>query len=150
MYSTVHCFGFFCSVRSPGDAILKTYDLARSTPRYRRDDHRRFSVTNGKGMPGSPVAGHGTRCRLPGAGTQPHANSEKLEETARRRTHANPFLFQRQHPSPDLSHSSPAQRTHRRTRRPHPYRPCGTGRQNRDAMQGRARSRQAGICSELT
>ena len=59
-------------------------------------------------------------------------------------------FFNWQHPSPDLSHSSPAQRVHRRTRRPHPYRPCGTGRQNRDAMQGRARSRQAGICPGLT
>ena len=121
-----------------------------NTTRHRRDDHRRFSVANGKGVSGPVVAGHGTCCRLPSAGTQPHANAEKLAEPARRRTHANPLFFQRQHPSPNRSHSNSAQRTHRRARRPHPHRPRGTGRQNRDAMQGRARSRQAGLCPGLT
>ena len=69
--------GFFCSVRCPGDVILKTYDLARVLRETDVTIVGGFPVTDGKGVPGPAVTRFGVRRGLSGAWAWQHADSKE-------------------------------------------------------------------------
>ena len=142
--------GFFCSVRCPGDVILKTYDLARALRNAERDAHRRVPVANGERFSGFGVTGSLVRRSLPGAGARHHADSKRLEEPVSRRTPPAPLLLRRQHPSPHRRSRSHAQRPRRHPRPPPPHRPRRKRRQNREAMRRGSRPRQTCLRPRLT
>lgn len=142
--------GFFCSVRCPGDIILKTYDLARALRRADAGIIGGFQVAIEKEFLDILLRGTASVVICPARGLSRLRMPKSWRDPLTIGTHAHPVLFRGPYPSPNRGHRGPSQCVCRHTSRPHPHRPCRAGQQNRGAMQGRARRGQAGIRSGLS
>ncbi len=140
--------GFFCSVYCPGDAILKTYDLARMLRETDVTIVGDFQAPMEKECLDLLLRGSVPMVVCPARGLA-GCEFRKAGRDRWLNGTCDSVLFRRRH-SPAHSRScGQAQSLCRRARRPPPHCPCRKGRQNRGIVQGSTRRWKVGICHRL-